>query len=47
MTTRAGRKWLIVHDPRGAFVARRDSPAAREAARDGATVSKFRTVEAA
>ena len=47
MTTRDGRKWVVVYDSRGSYVARRDSPAAREAVRRKAIVARFRTLRGA
>lgn len=43
MTTRSGHTWLVVYGVFGAYVARRDSPAARAAARDKLRVVRFRT----
>jgi len=47
MTTRDGQKWLIIHGLGPPFVARRDSPAAKEARRNGALTVKFRTLRGA
>lgn len=44
MTTRAGHKWVVIYSLFGPYVARRDSPAAKEARQLGAMVSKFRTL---
>jgi hypothetical protein len=47
MTTRADLQWLVVYHPRGAFVAREDSPAAREAKKHGAMVDPYDTIDEA
>lgn len=44
MATRTGKKWLVIYSPRGPYAARRDSPVARDAQRDGTPTSKFRTL---
>ena len=44
VTTREGRKWVVVYSIHGPFVARRDSPAAREARKFGTPLAKFRTL---
>jgi hypothetical protein len=46
VTTRSDRQWLVVYHPRGPFVAREDSPAARTAKKGGAPVSNpFGTID--
>ncbi len=49
MTTRDGQHgWLVVYHPRGAFVARTDSPAARQARKLGTMMSRsYSTLEVA
>jgi len=45
--TRLRKEWLVIYAPAGAFVARADSPAGREARRLDFWRSTFRTLEGA
>jgi hypothetical protein len=48
MATRSDLQWLVVYHPRGPFVAREDSPAARTAKKRGAlTSSLYGTIDEA
>ena len=44
VTTRSGHKWLLVYGVFGPFVARRDSPAAHAARREGLRRVRFPTL---